>query len=48
MRLPKFKDPRVATIVGLGLFVAGAYCLKNAFDDRGVQQPIWLRPFSFW
>lgn len=34
--------------IGLVFFAAGALLLRDAYDQRGVPQPWYMRPFSFW
>lgn len=41
-------DPRAAAAAGLALFLLGGYLLHDAYEGRAKQQPLWLRPFSWW
>jgi hypothetical protein len=33
---------------GAAAFLVGALLLRDAYDGRGRDQPVWMRPFSFW
>jgi hypothetical protein len=48
MRRHVIADRHVELAVGLAVFLAGAYLLHDAVDRRGLAQPRWMRPFSFW
>jgi hypothetical protein len=41
-------NQRAEVAAGIGLFLAGAVLLHDAYDGRGADQPKLLRPFSFW
>lgn len=43
-----FKDQRSAIIVGLVLFIGGAIVLHDAYEGRGRNTPLLLRPFTWW
>jgi hypothetical protein len=30
------------------MFLAGAWLLHDAYDNRGADTPLWARPFTFW
>lgn len=47
-RRPFFRSPTTAVVIGGALFLAGAWCLHDAYEKRGREQPALLRPFSFW
>lgn len=42
------KDPRLEAAAGVALGAVAAVLLHDAYDRRARQQPLWLRPFSFW
>jgi hypothetical protein len=42
------RSRRAEAVVGLSLFAVAAYLIRDAYDQRGIKQPAWLRPFSFW
>lgn len=48
MKRPLFQRQGTAVVVGLVLFVAGSYCLHDAWEGRGQAAPRLLRPFSWW
>ncbi len=48
MRRPYFRSQTTALLLGLVLLGAGAWCLHDAYERRGGDQPWWLRPFSWW
>jgi hypothetical protein len=41
-------DRNAELVLGVALVAAGAWLLHDACERRGVAQPLWLRPFSFW
>jgi hypothetical protein len=41
-------DRRTEILLGFGLFIGGAVLLRDAYDRRGIEQPVWMRPFSWW
>lgn len=41
-------DARVETGLGLAALVAAAVLLHDAYERRARQQPLWLRPLTFW
>lgn len=45
MRRPLIRNQQTAVVVGLALFVAGAFVLHDAYDGRGLRPPLALRPF---
>ncbi len=47
MRGHLIKDARLEAVVGAVTLVAGAWLLRDAYDARGRQQPLWMRPFTF-
>ena len=42
------RSRRAEVVLGLVLFGAGALLLRDAYDQRGVDTPLILRPFTFW
>lgn len=48
MRRPLFRRQGTAVVVGAALFLAGSFCLYDAYDRRGGQTPRVLRPFTWW
>lgn len=48
MSKPFFKDKEAAIAIGVVLFLAGSYCLYDAWEGRGGQTPRIARPFSWW
>lgn len=42
------RDRRAEVALGVALFVGGALLLRDAYDRRGVDQPWFMRPFTFW
>lgn len=48
MSRPLFRSQTTAIIVGASLFLAGAYCLYDAWEGRGAPTPRILRPITFW
>lgn len=47
-RRPLIPDHRVAAGLGLAALAAGWYLLHDAFERRGRDQPMILRPFTWW
>lgn len=47
-RRPHFRSQGVAITAGVALFLAGSYCLHDAWEGRGRPMPRILRPFSWW
>lgn len=45
---PRFQDQATAILVGVALFVAGSFCLYDAWEGRGRPTPRLLRPFTWW
>lgn len=41
-------NPRLEIAVGLALFGAAALLLHDAYEKRAREQPVWLRPLSWW
>ena len=35
-------------LAGFAAFALGALLIRDAYDGRGIDQPAWLRPLSFW
>lgn len=48
MSRPRFKSQTTAVVVGVALFLAGSYCLHDAWDGRGRPVPKIARPFTWW
>lgn len=48
MSRPLVQNRNVAMWGGLGLFLAGAVLLHDAFEGRGRDTPLWARAFTFW
>ena len=44
MRRPLFRRQSTAVLVGGALFVAGSFCLYDAWERRGQPTPKLLRP----
>ena len=44
MKRPLFRSQSTAVGVGLVLFVAGSFCLYDAWERRGARTPLLLRP----
>lgn len=40
-------DARLETVVGVVALVLGAVLLRDAYEGRGRQQPVFMRPFTF-
>ena len=47
-RRPFFRSQTAAVVVGAGLFLAGSWCLYDAWEGRGARTPPLARPFSWW
>jgi hypothetical protein len=45
---PLIRDQATAVFVGVALFLAGSFCLYDAFERRGGATPRVLRPFTWW
>ena len=41
-------DRRTEIVLGLLAFAGGALLLRDAYDNRGREVPLWARPFTFW
>lgn len=48
MRRPLFRNQGAAVAVGAALFLAGSFCLYDAYERRGVTTPRVLRLVSWW
>jgi hypothetical protein len=48
MSRPLVADRRVALWAGIALFVGGAILMRDAYEGRGRDTPLILRPFTFW
>lgn len=48
MTRPLVANRAVALYGGLVLFVAGAVLLHDAYEGRGRQTPLVMRPFTWW
>jgi len=48
MPRPLFRNRGSALALGVVLFVAGSYCIYDAYEGRGLALPRLLRPFSWW
>lgn len=48
IKKPLFRNKNTAVIVGGALFVAGSFCLYDAWERRGGQTPKVLRPVTWW
>lgn len=42
------RNARLETAAGLAAMLGGALLLHDAYERRARQQPLWLRPFSWW
>jgi hypothetical protein len=42
------RNRRAEAMLGFALFGLGALLLRDSYDRRGVDQPAFMRPFSFW
>lgn len=47
-RGPLIADRRLAIAAGFGSFILGAILLHDAYEGHAKDQPVWLRPFSWW
>lgn len=45
---PLFRSQAAAVGVGLVLFVAGSWCLHDAWERRGLTPPWPVRVISWW
>lgn len=45
---PWFKDRYTALAVGAALFLAGSWCLYDAWEGRGRKTPLPVRPFVWF
>ena len=41
-------DKRVETAAGVALLIGGMVLLRDAYERRAQDQPLWLRPFAWW
>jgi hypothetical protein len=41
-------DRRLEVAAGLAAFALGAVLLHDAYERRAKDQPLWLKPLSFW
>lgn len=48
MRRPLFRSQTTAVVLGAGLFLAGSWCLYDAWERRGAATPRMARPFTWW
>ena len=48
MRRPLFRSQSTAVVVGAALFLAGSFCLYDAWERRGQPTPRAARPFAWW
>lgn len=48
MKTPYFRKPETAVALGVAFFLAGWWCLYDAYDGRGRDTPKILRPFTWW
>jgi len=42
------RDDTTAKVVGWAVFILGGWLLRDAYDQRGHDQPVWARPFTWW
>ena len=42
------RNKHAEAAAGIVAGIAAAVLLHDAYDRRARQQPLWLRPFSFW
>ena len=42
------RSRRAEVIAGWALFIGGALLLRDAYDNRGQEVPLFARPFTFW
>ncbi len=47
-RRPLFRNSNTAVVVGVALFLAGSWCLYDAWEGRGRDTPRIARPFTWW
>jgi hypothetical protein len=47
-RGPTFRSQTAAIVTGVALFLAGSYCLYDAWEGRGRHTPRVFRPFTWW
>lgn len=45
---PLFRDPKVAIAAGALMFLAGSFCLYDAWERRGGSTPRIFRPLTWW
>jgi hypothetical protein len=43
-----FRSQRAAVATGIALFLAGSWCLYDAWEGRGARTPRLFRPFTWW
>lgn len=48
MKRPMFRNQTTAILVGGALFLAGSWCLYDAWERRGQSTPRIFRPVTFW
>jgi hypothetical protein len=48
MNGPIIRDRRIALWGGLALFVVGGIMLRDAYEGRGRNTPLIMRPFTWW
>lgn len=48
MPKPHFRDKNVAVATGVAAFAVGWYCLHDAWEGRGGDQPWWIRWATWW
>lgn len=48
VRRPLFRSAQTSVAVGVALFLAGSYCLWDAWEGRGGTTPRIARPFTWW
>lgn len=42
------RNRRLEVALGFGSFLLGALLLRDAYDARNIDVPVWARPFTFW
>ncbi len=47
-RRPTIPDKTTAVVLGIGFFLAGWYCLYDAWEGRGGDTPKLFRAFTWW
>lgn len=47
-RRPLIADQRVAAVLGVASLVTGWVLIHDAYERRGKDQPLILRPFTWW